>query len=157
MTRSIAIGELLDQQRVVTDSGITSKKRLMELLSELIADAAPDLGGNEVLNSLLRRERLGSTGLGRGVALPHGRLAEIDHAMGAFVKLEKPIDYDAMDAMPVDLVFALVVPEKATEGHLEILASLAEKLGSQTTCEQLRTAATSAEVFDILCHEAPDS
>ena len=157
MTRSIAIGELLDQQRIATDSGITSKKRLMELLSELIADAAPDLGSNEVLNGLLRRERLGSTGLGRGVALPHGRLAEIDRAMGAFVKLEKPIDYDAMDDMPVDLIFALVVPEKATEGHLQILASLAEKLGSQSTCEQLRAAETPAEVCDILCHEAPNS
>ncbi len=155
MTRSIAISELLSEQRITTDSGITSKKRLMELLSELIADALPDIGASEVLSSLLRRERLGSTGLGRGVALPHGRLAQIDRAMGAFVKLEKPVDYDAIDGMPVDLVFALVVPEQATEGHLNILAALAEKLGNQSTCEQLRASAHPAQVCDILCGEEP--
>lgn len=153
MSRSIAINELLDEQRIATDSGVGSKKRLMELLSELIASASPELGANEVLDSLVRRERLGSTGLGRGVALPHGRLANIDQGLGAFVRLEQPIDYDAIDGMPVDLIFALVVPEKATEGHLNMLAALAEKLGSQATCEQLRASAHPAEVLEILCRE----
>ena len=156
MTRSIAISELLDEQRIATDSGISSKKRLMEQLSELIAGATPDLGETEVLNSLLRRERLGSTGLGRGVALPHGRLTEIDRALGAFVKLEQPIKYDAIDGVPVDLVFALVVPEQATEGHLNILAALAEKLGDPGICEKLRAATHPAQALEILCNETPD-
>lgn len=155
MSRSTTISELLDEQRIATDSDIGSKKRLMELLSELLAGANPDLGANEVLDSLLRRERLGSTGLGRGVALPHGRLAAIDQGLGAFVRLEQPIDYDAVDGMPVDLIFALVVPEQATEGHLNILAALARKLGDPATCEQLRDTADAAEVLDILGHEDP--
>lgn len=144
------IADLLSEERVDCHSGATSKKRALELLSERLSGAAPELTQSEIFESLLARERLGSTGLGHGIAIPHGRLAGADHAIAAFLKLDQGIDYDAPDRKPVDLLFALVVPEACTDEHLQILASLAEMFGDEETVTRLRScddAATLLELF----------
>lgn len=149
------IRDLITPERVVCDSEVTSKKRTLELLGELIARDQPDLTAREVFDSLLGRERLGSTGLGYGVALPHGRLSQSQQAIGAFVKLRQGIDFDAIDQQPVDLVFALVVPEHFTDEHLKILAYLAEMFSDKPFCGQLRAADSDQALYEQLIHWQP--
>lgn len=149
------IRDLITTERVVCDSEVTSKKRTLELLGELIARDEPNLTAREVFDSLLGRERLGSTGLGHGVALPHGRLNQSRQAIGAFVKLRQGIDFDAIDQQPVDMVFALVVPEHFTDEHLKILAYLAEMFSDKSFCEQLRAADSDHGLHEQLIHWQP--
>lgn len=143
------IAELLSAERVDCQSPAASKKRALDLLSEKLADAFPNLTQREVFDSLISRERLGSTGLGHGIAIPHGRLAGIDHAAGAFLKLRDGIDYDAPDHKPVDLLFALIVPEVCTEEHLKILASLAQMFADESMVERLRQCDTPARLVEL--------
>ena len=112
----IDLAELLTEKRVACVNRATSKKRVLELLSELLAADVPGLAAGEVFTSLCDRERIGGTGLGHGVAIPHGRLAGISRAVCAFLKLRKGVDYDAGDRQPVDLICGLVVPEESTSG-----------------------------------------
>lgn len=133
------IVDLLSKDRIRTDADVGSKKRALEVLSEMLsvdAEVAPGV----VFNKLIGRERLGSTGLGHGVALPHARIERGGNARGALVKLPRGIDFDAFDRQPVDLLFALVVPEHFTDEHLQILASLAELFSDQDLCRDLRQA-----------------
>lgn len=130
--------QLITPERVVCRNDVQSKKKALEILSQCLAAASTDLDSRAVFDSLLGRERLGSTGLGQGVALPHGRLAKIPHAIGAVLKLDRGIDFDAMDQQPVDLLFGLIVPEHFTDEHLKILAYLAEMFSNQGFCQQLR-------------------
>ncbi len=132
------ISDLITAERVTCSDDVTSKKRTLELVGDLIASAAPELAPREIVDSLVSRERLGSTGLGHGVALPHGRLSQSDRAVGAFVKLTHGVDFDAIDKQPVDLVFALLVPEHFTDEHLRILAHLAEMFSDKAFCDALR-------------------
>jgi PTS system nitrogen regulatory IIA component len=132
----------LDRTRSQLDIG--SKKRVLQQLGELLASGAPGLDPEAVFEHLLERERLGSTGLGHGIALPHARADQVEHAVGAFVQLKEGVDFDAMDDQPVDLAFGLLVPQNATEEHLQLLASLAAMFSDPTLCERLR-AGTSAE------------
>lgn len=134
----MSIAELLAAERVVPRADITSKKRALEFLSTILAESNPNLDQNEIFTSLLGREKLGSTGLGHHVALPHGRLATSEPPIGAFITLAEPIDFDAIDDQPVDLLFALVVPEESTSEHLTILAQLAELFRDEGFCQQLR-------------------
>lgn len=134
------IGDLLSPERVAEHADVTSKKRVLELLAEMIAGASPQLSRSEVFESLLNRERLGSTGLGRGVALPHGRLTGIQQTIGAFIRLTAAVNFDAPDDQPVDLLFALIVPEQCTDTHLQMLAQLAEMFGDQHMLKRLRSA-----------------
>lgn len=113
------------EERIGRALEIGSKKRLLETLAGLLAGANPRLTADLVFDRLLERERLGSTGLGHGIALPHARVKETAEPLGAFVSLAKGVDYDAADGEPVDLAFALLVPESATEEHLQLLAQLA--------------------------------
>jgi PTS system nitrogen regulatory IIA component len=103
-----------------------------------------------VSDRLLERERLGSTGLGRGVAIPHGRLEDCDRAIGAFLFLEKPVDFDAIDSQPVDLIFALLVPQECNDEHLMILAQLAEKFSNEAFVAELRNQASASEIHKML-------
>lgn len=132
------IGELLSLDRVVVDADVASKKRTLELLSGLLSNSSPELSSNDVFDTLLARERLGSTGLGAGVAIPHGRLKGLDKPVAAFARLHTGIDYDAPDKQTVDLLFALLVPEECTDAHLNILAQLARLFRDEETVEQLR-------------------
>lgn len=128
----------------------TSKKRLLEKLSELMHSDAPDLDENAAFQSLLDRERLGSTGIGHGVALPHGRLKGLSRAIGAFATLEKEVDYDSIDHEPIKMVFALLVPEQATEDHLQLLANIANVLNNTETRTLILHAKNKDEIYRYL-------
>ena len=144
------ISELLIQERVSCCPQIGSKKRLMENLSELLARNVPQLSKNEIFDSLINREKLGSTGLGRGVAIPHGRLSLLEQPVSAFIKLEQPIDFDALDGQPVDLVFALIVPENSTDDHLQILSMIAALFSNPAFCGSIRDCRNDACLLQLL-------
>ena len=147
------IADFISPERVVRQSKVTSKKRALEEVSGMIAGAQANLVETEVFDCLLARERLGSTGIGHGVAIPHGRLKSVTHPIGAFAVLEKGVDFDAMDGAPVDLVCALVVPVESTEEHLQILASLAALFSDERIRDSMRRAASVEEVFTLLTGE----
>ncbi len=147
---TMTIARLLAPDRVGCCHRASSKKRVLEDLSELLAGAAPDLTVEEIFTSLLERERLGSTGLGGGVAIPHGRMAGLAEPIGAFVQLREAIPFDAVDDRPVDLLFALLVPEDADEVHLGLLAQLARMFADEAFCARLRQAGSDAELLALL-------
>jgi PTS system nitrogen regulatory IIA component len=143
--------DLIAPERIADGVYAGSKKRALELLSELLTHGT-DLAPAEVYESLLARERLGGTGLGHGVAIPHGRLKHAGRMVCAFLHLHNAVDYDAPDKQPVDLLFALLVPEQSSEEHLQALALLAEMLRDKMLREELRQAKSGAELFDLLTH-----
>lgn len=149
--------DLLIPECVVCDEIITSKKRVLERLGELIASHHSELAADAIFDALIGRERLGSTGLGHGVALPHGRLKQGSRAIGAFIKLRQGIDFDAIDQQHVDLVFALLVPEHFTDEHLRILAHLAEMFSDEAFCRQLRGVDSDQALFERLTQWRPSS
>lgn len=144
------VSEILSPDRTRCDVDSHSKKAALETLSAMISGADPDLSRSEVFDSLLARERLGSTGLGQGVALPHGRLKSTNHTLGAFIRLQSGIDFDAIDHEPVDLLFALTVPEDSTEEHLQILSRLAELFSQPNFLDRLRSEGSSSGIFSLL-------
>ena len=136
-------------ERISVANQAASKKRILEEVAGLLATASEELNQGGVFDKLLERERLGSTGLGHGIALPHARVAGITEARGAFIQLQSGADFDAIDQQPVDLVFGLLVPEAATEVHLQLLAKLATLFNDSSFCNRLRKAKSS----DALLHE----
>jgi len=144
------VSELLDLDRISCNHHAASKKRVLEQLSQLIADSQQDLSQTQVFDSLISRERLGSTGLGRGVAIPHGRLKNNNKTIAAVVKLQQGIDYDAVDNQPVDLFFALLVPEESTEEHLQLLSQLAQMFSDKEFVAKLRASTDARSLFDNL-------
>lgn len=149
------ITDLLVPQRIACHARSASKKRTFELLSELLASAQPGPDAHEIFDSLVARERLGGTGLGHGVALPHGRLKGAQRPMGAFVQLADGVDFDALDKQPVDILFALLVPENCTEEHLQILALLAQMFSDKNLRAELRAADSSEALYELLSHWRP--
>lgn len=139
---------ILNPQAVMLDDDSPSKKRLLERAAELLA-AGDQTFAESIFERLLERERLGSTGLAGGVALPHARMPGVSEAIGAFIRLGDAIEFDALDGQPVDLVFALMVPEEATEEHLQLLAELARMFNDADTRERLRNGSTE-QVLDLL-------
>jgi PTS system nitrogen regulatory IIA component len=146
------INALLNQGRIACKQDSSSKKRSLELLSQLLSGALPAYSEGELFDSLVARERLGSTGLGHGVALPHGRIKGLDAPLGAFVTLANGVDYDALDKQPVDLLFALLVPEESTEEHLQILARLAAMFSDADLCRSLRQCTDSQQCLEYIDH-----
>ena len=144
------IADLVTPERIACSVKVSSKKRAFELLAELLSKNQQGLGQAEIMESLLARERLGSTGLGHGVAIPHGRSKKLSRAIGAFVQLEKGIDFDAIDSQPVDLLFVLLVPEQCTDEHLQVLASLAEMLGDDLMRDKLHAAKSCEELCGLM-------
>lgn len=144
------VSQLLELDRVHCNYPAASKKRVLEQISELIAHGDTELNQTQVFDSLISRERLGSTGLGRGVAIPHARVKNSEHTIAALLKLERGVDYDAIDGQPVDLVFALLVPEQATEEHLQLLAQLAEMFSDSNLLNDLRQANDSQHLLDAI-------
>lgn len=142
--------EIVTAERVVAGTAVTSKKKALEELSNLLAAGAPNLSSQEVFNSLVGREKLGSTGLGHGVAIPHGRVASVERSVGAFLRLKSPVDYDSHDGNPVDLIFGLLVPQNATEAHLKHLAAVAEMFSDDAFCARLRGASDSGSLHSLL-------
>jgi PTS system nitrogen regulatory IIA component len=144
------ISDLLSPDRILVDAGIKSKKRLLEQLGELLMQGEEGLADGQVFNSLLARERLGGTGLGHGVALPHGRLSGLQHTLAAFVRPREGVDFDAPDNQPVDLVFALAVPEHAVDEHLNLLADLAGLCREPEQRQALRDAGSAEEIIAVV-------
>lgn len=136
--------------RIGSQLDIGSKKRLLEVLGELLATDDPGLSPEAVFERLLERERLGSTGLGHGIALPHARMKEVHEAVGAFVQTRRPVEFDAIDDQPVDLAFALLVPEAASEVHLQLLSHLAAMFSDARLRERLRRAESAEELLELL-------
>lgn len=131
----------------------TSKKKILELISQMVA---PKLGGvsrDDVFDSLLQRERLGSTGIGLGIAIPHGRLSNASHPVAVLMTLSTPIEFEAIDNQPVDIIFALLVPQDEPETHLKTLQAVAQKLNNRDYCRKLR-ATDSAESLHTLFTES---
>jgi PTS system nitrogen regulatory IIA component len=149
------IADLLAPSRVIADFRATSKKRLLETLAHLLDERESDPTERAIFESLVKRERLGSTGLSHGVAIPHGRSAAIQRACGAFVRLAEPVDFGAVDGAPVDLVFALVVPEHFTDQHLMFLAELAETFSDASMLSRLRAARDATALYELLAR-APE-
>lgn len=127
-----------------------SKKRILEIISQIAAKNNPQIDEAVVLNSLLSRERMGSTGIGNGIALPHGRLADLEKVIAIVVTSDPAIDFDAIDNKPVDIFFTLLVPEEQTEGHLQTLAMVAGKLSDKDRVKAIRKATTSDDIVKAL-------
>jgi PTS system nitrogen regulatory IIA component len=147
------IERLIRPEHVAYDVQASSKKRALEMLGDLLARDEPQLTPAEIFESLLARERLGGTGLGKGVAIPHGRIKGGDKPVAGFMRLRQAIDFDAVDKQPVDLLFALVVPDgddEINEEHLQLLAELAEMLSEDQFREKLRHAATRDELLETI-------
>ena len=140
------ISKLIQADRVACNVEVASKKRALEQLSALIADGIDGLSQLEVFDSLLARERLGVTGVGHGVAIPHGRLKNSSSILGAFIKLNTPIDYESPDGEPVDLMFALLVPEESNDEHLKALAALATMFRDPTLRDTLRASSSAQSI-----------
>ncbi len=150
------VAKLLQPSNVVLGMALSSKKRLFEQLGFLF-EANHGIGKGLVFDSLFARERLGSTGLGQGVAIPHGRIKGIKEALGAFVRLEQPVPFDAPDGKPVSLVFAMLVPEQATEKHLEILSELAQMFSDRELREALSQVPDAAALQKLIANWQPDA
>jgi len=144
------LAELISNDSVVCNADVGSKKRALELLAELLAKQSGTADALDIFQHLTEREKLGSTSLGHGVAIPHARTSGSDTAIGAFIKLEHGIDFDSPDSKPTDLLFALMVPEHYTDEHLEILSSLASSFSDEALCHNLRSSNTSKELYDRL-------
>ncbi|CZF83482.1 Nitrogen regulatory protein [Grimontia celer] len=127
----------------------SSKKRALEVISELAASQL-DQNPQKLFECMLGREKMGSTGIGNGIAIPHGRIFNSDHAVGVLVQCAEPIEFDAIDNQPVDLLFALLVPDDQCKEHLKTLSLIAQKLGDKKVCRQLRNASSDQELYDII-------
>ena len=143
------ISDVLAPDAVIAALKVNGKK---QLLQELAARAAQLTGIPErkIFESLNERERLGSTGVGQGIAIPHSRVADLKGIVGVFARLESPIDYNAVDKQPVDLVFMLLAPEGAGADHLKALARVSRLLRNQQACEKLRAATKPEAIYAIL-------
>jgi nitrogen PTS system EIIA component len=143
------LSDLLAPQAVVPALRVNSKK---QALQELAARAAAVCGRSEreVLEVLMQRERLGSTGVGSGIAIPHGKLAKLERLCGAFGRLERPIDFEALDGQPVDLMFLLLAPEGAGADHLKALARIARLLRDAETARKLRESRDAESLYAVL-------
>jgi PTS system nitrogen regulatory IIA component len=130
------ISKILPLENVLLDAESTSKKRVFERVG-LLFENSQKLARSQVFDSLFAREKLGSTGLGQGVAIPHGRIKNLREAVAAFVKTSTPIPFDSPDGLPVNLIFVLLVPERATDLHLQLLGELAQMFSNNEFREQL--------------------
>jgi PTS system nitrogen regulatory IIA component len=143
------ISNLINMDTIFPNLKASSKKQLLQELGNI---AKERIGKPvfEIASVLMERERLGSTGMGHGVAIPHGRFAGLDQIFGIFAKLEKPVNYDSLDDQPVDLIFLLLVPEQAGADHLKALAKISRIFRDQSICEKLRGTNNRDAIFAIL-------
>jgi PTS system nitrogen regulatory IIA component len=146
------LNDLVAPEAVVPSLRVSSKK---QALQELAARAAAICGRSEreILEVLLQRERLGSTGIGSGIAIPHGKLAKLDHLYGVFARLERPVDFEALDGQPVDLMFLLLAPEAAGADHLKALARIARLLRDPEIARKLRECRDGEALYAVLTAE----
>lgn len=148
--------QILDRDGVFARLPATNKKTLLRDLA-VRASKLAGLDENVVFETLLQRERLGSTGLGSGIAIPHGKFADLKRVVGLFAQLERPVDFEAMDDEPVDLVFVLLAPETAGADHLKALARVSRLLRDVSVLEKLRGADDSAGLYAVLTEPSSTS
>jgi PTS system nitrogen regulatory IIA component len=142
--------DILKPDAVFSSVKAVSKKQLLQILSEKAA-ALTGITEREVFDTIQQRERLGSTGVGNGIAIPHGKLKSVTTLTGLFARLEQPVDFEAIDDQKVDLVFLLLAPESAGADHLKALSKVARVLRSQDNVDRIRAAADNMAIYDILC------
>jgi PTS system nitrogen regulatory IIA component len=140
---------LINADNISCHNSATSKKRVIENLSQLLA-ANTETTADTIFQALLERERLGSTGLGEGVAIPHARIPGITHTIAAMMTLVTPVNYESADNMPIDIVFGLLVPEGGNDQHLQQLARLVSLFREQETCTKIRQSSNAEQIFEIL-------
>lgn len=150
-----ALREILTPQRTLCRAPGVSKKRLFETIARTVCDDQVSLAYDDVLNQLIAREKLGSTGLGDGIAIPHCRVDNCLHPVGTLLTLEEAIPFDAPDDVPVDLLFVLLVPSEAHQQHLDILAEIARLFSQPEFCQRLRATQDRQALFELACGE-PD-
>jgi len=171
----VNLSDIVDVSNVACHVEVSSKKKALQLLAQMLSesintpveeddestadDATADEEINEmdILDALVSRERLGSTALGQGIAVPHGRIAALDHSVAAMITLTEGIEFDAPDEQPVDIIFALLVPEESTDEHLQILSDMAEKFSDSKITDALRKCGSEEQqiAFDSLCGDSP--
>jgi len=134
-----------------------SKKRLLETISQIVAPKLSGITRHDIFESLLNRERLGSTGIGLGIAIPHGRLPNSNHPVAVLLTLDEPIEFDSIDNQPVDIVFALLVPESEHENHLQTLAKVARKMNDKDCTRALRQADSDKALYQLFVGEGKQS
>lgn len=142
------VASLLNPELTFYDLEGTSKKRVLEQIASEVSRIIPSIDANGLFDNLIAREKLGSTGIGEGVAIPHCRSQNCTQAIGTLVKLDQSIDFDAVDGQKVDLLFVLIVPENATQDHLDTLSNLAEMFNQQSFRNRLRQSGNQHELFD---------
>jgi PTS system nitrogen regulatory IIA component len=131
------IGEMIQPSSIVANLRVSSKKQALQELSKRAAELT-GLSERKIFEVLIQRERLGTTGVGHGIGIPHGKLSELDRLYGLFARLEHPIDFDSIDEQPVDLICVLLAPETAGADHLKALARVSRLLRDQNVCEKIR-------------------
>ena len=144
------LNRLLSRERVAANVRISSKKRMLEELAELLSRQLPGMDQQTVFSILNERERLGSTGIGHGIALPHGRLNGIEDPIAAALKLQQPLDFDAIDDEPITMVIGLLVPAEATDQHLRILSDLAGAFSDSSYRQAVADANDADSLFNLL-------
>ena len=143
------IAEILSQESVLPNLKVTSKKQALQELSKRVAKIY-NLEEREVFDVLLEREKLGSTGVGNGIAIPHGKIEALEQLRGYFARLERAVDFEAIDERPVDLIFLLLAPESAGADHLKGLAQVSRLMRDKTVCEKLRGSDSPDALYALL-------
>ena len=143
------ITDVLSVDRTCCDAPGVSKKRVLEFIADFFSEHTDFIDANELYHQLISRERLGSTGIGEGIAVPHCRLSGCPRITGVLLKLDNSVDFDAIDGQPVDLIFALVVPDEQNDEHLQTLSAIAELLQSSELRQQLRNCSSSNNLYQI--------
>ncbi len=143
------ISDYLSQRRIVLDFDTTSRKRLFEHIAEISGDVEQGIDEDIIFKTICERERLGSTGLGKGIAVPHGRIANLDAPLISVFRLSSPIDYDAPDEQPVWLAIGLLVPEEATDTHLQLFSLLVKCFQNKTFIQAIKDCETAAQVDQL--------
>ncbi|HEY0523620.1 MAG TPA: PTS IIA-like nitrogen regulatory protein PtsN [Stellaceae bacterium] len=149
----MSIADLITPQSVIAKLSVTTKKQALQELSRRAAILL-DLPDRRIFDVLLERERLGTTGVGMGIAIPHGRLPELSRVHGMFARLERPVDFAAIDDQPVDLFFMLLAPESAGADHLKALARVSRLLRNRAICEKLRGTNNADALYALLTDHA---
>ena len=143
------IPDILSKDGILVSLDVGSKKHALQVLVENVASQT-NLAEHKILDVLLERERLGTTGVGSGIAIPHGKLLELNQMIGCFASLNNPVDFESLDGKPVDLIFVLLAPELAGADHLKALAQVSRLLRDTRRCDRLRLATTREKIFNLL-------
>ena len=146
------LAELLAPRRIELCADVSSKKKALETLARLFAQSDPNLDQDEIFNALTAREKIGSTALEKGIAIPHCRIAGCQQPIAAVLTLKAGVDFDARDNTAVDIIWALIVPEQSDADHLQILASLAGVLSDDENCLSIRNCKDNHQLIDQLTH-----